>query len=153
MALILRCQKQIFSSYRLDQYADPESFLAQLGMIFEQYHDEVVEYVASPLTGIQRKSEFPPSMKRIVDACDDQAALVERRKRPIREPLPRAPERLLKDRPQGYLAGIFVPDTHTRYPKLVEWAATAEIPYWRYGNASDGRLGIWVNIAVWENSR
>lgn len=153
MLLILRCQKQIFSSYRQDQFADPDSFLAQLGMIFEQYPEEVIEYVSSPLTGVQRKSEWPPSMKTVVDACDDHAALVERRKRPQREAAPRLPETLLRDRPQGCLAGVFVPEGHHRYASLVEWAKTAERPYWNYGKSSDGRNGIWVNIAVWQDRR
>lgn len=121
--------------------------------MLEQYPDEVITHVCDPRTGIQRHCKFPPSISEVVEACDDEAIMVERRKRPMREPLPRAPERLLKDRPQGYLAGIFVPDTHARYPKLVEWAGTAEMAFWKYGNASDGRPGIWVNIGVWENSR
>lgn len=151
MALLLQAQKRIFTSYRLDQYADPDSFMTQLGMILEQYSDEVVEYVSHPHTGVQRKSEFPPSFKRIVDLCDEHAELIARRSLPRREPVPRLPPQLLKDRPQGALANIFVPDTHHRYPKLVEWAKTAEPPWWRYGKASDGRSGIWINLGIWES--
>jgi hypothetical protein len=149
----LRCQLAIFGSYRIDQFADPESFKLSLGAVLEQYPDEVITRVCDPRTGIQRRCKFPPTISEVVEALDDEANLAERRKRAVREPVPRAPERLLKDRPQGYLAGVFVPETHPRYEKLVEWAATAEAPYWRYGNASDGRSGIWVNIAVWEGTR
>lgn len=127
--------------------------MAQLGMIFEQYPDEVVEYVSSPLTGVQRKSEWPPTIKVVGDACDDYAALVQRRKRPHRDAIPRLPATLLKDRPQGCLAGIHVPEEHHRYAGLVEWAKTAEPPYWNYGKSSDGRNGIWVNIEVWGDRR
>ena len=150
MMLVLRAQKQIFSAYRLDQYADPDAFMVQLGLILEQYADEVVEHVSSPLTGIQRRSEFPPTMKRIVDACDEYAERVARRNRPQREAIPREPAKLLRDRPQGSLANCFVPDTSERYAVLVEWAKTAELYLWRYGQSSDSRNGIWVNLGIWE---
>src|SRR5215468_2602668 len=90
-ALILRCQKAIFSAYRLDQFADPDGFMAQLGVILEQYADEVVLHVSSPLTGIQRESDFPPSIAKIVAACDAYADRVERRKKPQRKAMPRIP--------------------------------------------------------------
>lgn len=134
----------------MDQYADPDGFMVQLGAILEQYPDEVVMYVSSPLTGVQRRSKWPPAISEIVEACDDHADLIERRKKPKREPLARLPEYLIKDRPAGALANVFVPDTHHRYGGLVEWAKDAEPQYWQYGLSSDGRKGIWVNISVWE---
>lgn len=140
----------IFSAYRIDQFADPEGFKVQLGAIMEQYPDEVIVYVSDPRTGIQRRSKWPPTISEIVEACDDHAELIERRKKPRREPLPQLPPQLLRDRPPGALANIFVPDTHHRYGKLVEWSKTADPPYWQFGAASDGRAGIWVNIDVWD---
>ena len=60
----------VFAAYRRDDFADPETFVVQLGMILERYDDEVIERVTSPLTGIQRKCKFPPSIAEIVKACD-----------------------------------------------------------------------------------
>src|SRR5262249_27055314 len=89
--LVARAIKMIFSAYRKDDFADPEGFIAQLGVILETYPDSVVRYVSSPLTGIQRRLKFPPSIAEVVQACDDQ---IEReRNMPMLAALPRIPKR------------------------------------------------------------
>lgn len=60
----------LFSAYRKDEYALPDAFLAQLGMIFDRYDDVVVESVTNPLTGIQSRYRSPPPIAAIVEACD-----------------------------------------------------------------------------------
>lgn len=55
--------------------------MASLGMVFGQYADDVVEYVTSPLTGIQRGKIFPPSIAEVVNACDARMAEQARIKR------------------------------------------------------------------------
>jgi hypothetical protein len=60
----------VFGAYRRDEFADPENFIQQLGMILERYDDHVIERVTNPLTGIQRKCKFPPSIAEMVEACD-----------------------------------------------------------------------------------
>jgi hypothetical protein len=60
----------LFSAYRKDDYHDPEGFLAQLGAILERYPPAVVEYVTDPMTGIQRRQTFPPSIAEVVSACE-----------------------------------------------------------------------------------
>lgn len=60
----------LFGAYRRDEFADPESFVRQVGMVLERYDDEVIEHITSPLTGVQRKCKFPPSIAEIVEACD-----------------------------------------------------------------------------------
>lgn len=64
----------LFSAYRTDQYTDPESYMASLGMVFEQYPDEVICYVTDPRTGIQRNKKWPPAISEIVSALDDRNA-------------------------------------------------------------------------------
>lgn len=122
-----------------------------LGAIFEGFADEVIVYVSDPRTGIQRRSKWPPTISEVVEACEDHREHLERMKRPKLVPVPRLPALLLKDRPQGCLANCFVPTNNPRYAILVEWAKTAELPYWQYGKSSDGRDGIWVNLGIWEN--
>jgi len=149
MALILRCQLAVFSAYRIDQFADPDGFKTQLGAILEQYPDEVITYVCDPRTGIQRRSKFPPTISEMVEACDDHRAFLEkmRKQRPaFKERLP-AP--LLRERQQGCLAQVFVPEGHARYAKLVEWTETAAPMWWKYGDSSDGRRGLWVSHEAW----
>src|SRR5262249_21136906 len=63
--------KIVFGSYRRDDFADPENFLLQLGMVLERYDDKIIEAVTSPLTGIQRECKFPPSIAEFVEFCDE----------------------------------------------------------------------------------
>ena len=58
--LILQCQRMLFGSYRADQYPDPEGFMVSLGMVLEQYSDEIVVYVTDPRTGVQRPGRRRP---------------------------------------------------------------------------------------------
>src|SRR4051812_1523941 len=73
-SLILRCQGMLYSAYRTDQYADPDGFMASLGLVFSQYPNDVIEYVTDPRTGVQRGKVFPPSIAEIVSACDTRLA-------------------------------------------------------------------------------
>lgn len=142
----------VFASYRIDQFADPEGFKVALGAVLEQYPDEVIAYVCDPRTGIQRRSKFPPTISEMVEACDEHRAFLEklRKQRPAFKE--RQPEPLLRDRPQGYLATIFVPEGHNHYEQLTEWAKDAKPMWWKYGTASDGRRGIWVSRFAWEGA-
>lgn len=110
----------------------------------EQYSDEVIKYVCDPRTGIQRRSKWPPTISEMVEDCDEHRAFLEklRKQRPTFKE--RESEPLLRDRPQGYRATIFVPEGHRRYDYLVEWAKDAKPIWWKYGKSSDGRQGIWV---------
>jgi hypothetical protein len=62
--------KLLFSSYRVDHYPEPELFMAQVGTVLEQYDASVVAMVTSPLTGIQRKCKFPPTIAELVEECN-----------------------------------------------------------------------------------
>ena len=68
---ISRRAQMVFGSYRRDDFADPENFLLQLGMVLERYSDKVIETVTSPLSGIQRECKFPPSIAEFVEFCDE----------------------------------------------------------------------------------
>jgi hypothetical protein len=140
----------VFGSYRIDQYAEPESFKVSLGAVLEQYPNEVITYVCDPRTGIQRRCKFPPTISEMVESCDDHREFLAKQRAPRPAFKERQPEPLLRDRPQGYLATIFVPEGHTRYSALVEWNKDAKPMWWKYGNASDGRRGLWVSRNAWE---
>jgi hypothetical protein len=151
-ALILRCQLAVFSAYRIDQYAEPESFKTSLGAVLEQYPDEVITYVCDPRTGIQRRLKWPPTISEIVEACDEHAAFLERLRKQRPAFKERLPAPLLCDRPQGYLATIFVLEGHVRYEKLVEWTKEAKPMWWKFGISSDNRKGLWVSRFAWEGT-
>jgi hypothetical protein len=76
--LILQCQRILFSAYRANQYADPDGFMVSLGMVLEQYPDDVIVYITDPRTGVQRGKNWPPTIAEIVTACDDRIAHLKR---------------------------------------------------------------------------
>ncbi len=145
----MRCQKILFSAYRADQYADAEGFMNSLGAVLEQFPDDVIVYITDPRTGIQRRSKWPPTISEVIEAGELHQEHLVRLRALRREPLKRLPALLLRDRPAGSLAQVFVPEGHTRYAKLVKWTETAETPWWKYGHSSDGRRGLWVSHDAW----
>ena len=68
---IRKCAQQILGSYRKDDFADPDSYLVQLGMVLERYPDKIIDAVTSPVTGIQRTCKFPPSIAEFVEFIDE----------------------------------------------------------------------------------
>jgi hypothetical protein len=52
--------------------------------------------------------------------------------------------------PQGHFANVFVPASDPRYSSLCEWAKTADPKFWKFGQSSDNRSGIWIPVNVWE---
>jgi len=151
MALILRCQKVLFSSYRADQYADAEGFMNSLGAVLEEFPDEVIVHVTDPRTGIQRRSKWPPTISEVIEACEQYQDHLARMRSPkvkfIERDVPRH-----RDLPPGSLAQVFVPEGHQRYDAMVKWSQTADKVWWKFGKSSDGRPGIWVSHdAVWGN--
>jgi hypothetical protein len=67
------CQSRLFSAYRLDQYSDPEGYMAQVAAIFSQYNDAVLMRATDPFRRdcIQRTYKFPPSLQEITEALDN----------------------------------------------------------------------------------
>jgi hypothetical protein len=132
---------QVLSSYRRDDFANPDGFLAQLGLVLEQYDDAVIRWVTSPLTGIQRQCKFPPSIAEVVEACDYQRDHLEGLKRlgpPIQ---PRRHERLVKQN----RANVYVSPESPQYAAMV---ARSQLPEtdpldWRL---DETRPGIWVGF-------
>ena len=61
----------VLGAYRRGDFADPESYLVQLGMVLEKYDDAVIEAVTSPITGIQRTCAFPPSLAEFVQFIEE----------------------------------------------------------------------------------
>lgn len=148
----MRCQLAVFSAYRADQYSDPDSFKISLGAVLEQYPNEVITFVCDPRTGIQRRSKWPPTISEMVEACDDHREFLRKLRAPRTPFQERKPEPLLRQRPQGYMAQVFVPEGHDRYAAMVKRAELSDPIWWKYGKASDGRQGIWVSHNFWNNA-
>lgn len=149
----MRCQKILFSAYRADQYADAEGFMNSLGAVLEQFPDEVVVYITDPRTGIQRRSKWPPTISEVIEAAEQHIEHLARLRAPRSGPERRLPAPLLRELPQGALAQVFVPEGHHRFAGLVAWSETAQPVWWKYGQASDGRRGIWVSHEAWSSKQ
>lgn len=78
----------LFSAYRKDDFADPEGFVAQLGAILENYSEDVILYVTSPHTGVQRTIKWPPSIAEVIEACSARERHLDIISRPERKVLP-----------------------------------------------------------------
>ena len=137
--MVTRSARAIFSCYRRDDFADAEGFLLQLGTVFDRYPAEVVEAVSSPLTGIQRRAKFPPTIAEIVEACEAEAARLARiAELGKRKTGPRQPRPSIES-----FANVFVPSTSPAYADLVERTKGADPRDWR---VEEGRSGIWVAL-------
>lgn len=112
---LTRRARMIFSSYRRDDYADPDSFLAQLTVVLGSYQDSVVTYASDPLTGIQRRSKFPPTIAEVSEFCDDRQAISERMRHYATLPQ-YVPD--LRPRPKYHVANLRVPITAPCYPAM-----------------------------------
>ena len=147
-AIVSRQIQLLFSAYRRDDFADPEGFVAQLGAILSGFPDEVVVYVTSPLTGLQRRSKWPPSISEVVQACEAHRDYLKRIRRPWSALLrigPPAPPNT-----PGCLANVFVPATHARYDRLVAWTVKADPRFFRF---EEGRPGVWVAYDIWTDGK
>lgn len=150
MALILRCQKVLFSAYRADQYADADGFMTSLGVVLEEFPDEVITYIADPRTGIQRRSKWPPTISEVLTACEEHQEFLAKTRAP-RSVAKRLPAPDWRDSTPGSKAAIFIPEGHQRYAELSEWTKTAHEAHWKFGRSSDSRPGLWVSHRAWND--
>src|SRR4051794_33538079 len=95
-AIVSKAIQMLFSAYRRDDFADPDGFVAQLGVILCDFQEEVVTYVTSPRTGLQRRLKWPPTISEVIEACEDHVEHLERSRKPPRIALPLLPAQLLK---------------------------------------------------------
>lgn len=126
----------VFGSYRKDDFADPDGFLIQLGMVLERYSDQVIADICDPRSGIQRRCKFPPSVAEIVEACDNEVIRAAR----IKRFSDMGQVRRFDWVPQ-HRANVFVPGDNPLYPMMVEKARTGDTMEFRYDAG-----GIWVAL-------
>ena len=62
----------IFAAYRKDQFADPDSFMAQVALVFADYEDEALIAATDPADRgcIQCTHKWPPSLQELRVALD-----------------------------------------------------------------------------------
>jgi len=129
----------VYGSYRKDDFADPENFLAQLGMVLERYADAVIERVSDPRNpdSLQRRCKFPPSIAEAGDLVDAESVRQERSRHYAT--LPPFEKRTPRVVPEP--ANVLVPPSAPRYFDLLEMAR-AEPTLSRLDDS-----GLWVPLA------
>lgn len=70
--------RQLLSSYRRDDFADPDCYLLQVGAVLERYEDAIIGYATHPHTGIQRHCQWSPSIAEVVSYCDAEVSRKQR---------------------------------------------------------------------------
>lgn len=133
----------LLSAYRRDDYADPKAFILQLGTVLQQYPAHVVERVTSPLTGLQRKLKFPPTLQEVVEACDAEME----HERIISQPKVQISRTSWTP---SNRANLFVRNDLAAYPKMLERARKADECDFSY---SDKPPGIWVPLGWFEEAK
>lgn len=63
--------KILLGCYRTGEANDPETYVAAIAAILARYPQEVVTAVTHPATGLPSKKNWLPTVKEVVDACDE----------------------------------------------------------------------------------
>lgn len=137
----------LFSAYRRDEYADPDGFVAQLGLVLEGYDEATIIAVTDPRTGIQRRSKWPPTIAEVVEACEAETVARATRERYAKIPTPNFERVYLPpDNRPGRRANVFVPADNPRYSRAMALIEKADPADWKADE--QGRDGIWISLAL-----
>ena len=119
--------------------------------LLSNYPAPVLERSVSPSRGLAAAVSYPniAKFKALLDQWRDEFYSDRDRRAPVFQK--RLPEPLLRQRPQGYLAQVFVPQGHPRYEVLCKRAEASDPIWWKYGKSSDNRSGIWVSHNFWNS--
>jgi hypothetical protein len=146
----------LFGCYRRGDANDPERYVGSIAAVLSLYEEEIIREATDPRFGIstsEKHRSFMPNSGELKAYCD---ALADRKYRmeqlaKIPRPVP-ASHRLDAPEPaSGSFANIHVPDNNPRYAKLAEWTKTADPKFWKFGPSSDGVVGLWIPLNVWQD--
>lgn len=140
----------LLSAYRRDDLADADGFVAQLGVVLEDYSEAVIIAVTGPRSGLQRRCKWLPTIAEVIEACEAEAISQATRARYAVMPPVKTTPRIIDDR-SGHRANVFVPSDNPRYERACELAKTADPADWTYD--PQGRSGIWIGLNLLEQPR
>jgi len=63
--------KILLGCYRTGEANDPETYVAAITAILARYPQDVVTSVTHPVTGLPSKKSWLPTVKEVVDACNE----------------------------------------------------------------------------------
>jgi hypothetical protein len=152
--VITRQIKILLSSYRRDDYADPEGFVVQLAALFERYPRNVIVEVTNPLNlnSIQRKHPtYPPNIGEVADALAAEDAEQARIAKALNSPKPVFHRRYVPP-PNfpGCRANMLVLKASPQYGAASDIVESGQLDKRDWKIDEHGR-GIWLGLNVWNN--
>jgi hypothetical protein len=73
---------RMFGYFRKAEANDPKAFAAAIVLRLAQYPKEVIDEITDPLTGLASKFDYPPSVRQLREACEEEM----RRQHPFLSP-------------------------------------------------------------------
>lgn len=114
----------------------------QMEEVFDSYEVDIVEFVCSPLTGIQRLNPHPPNIAEVINALEGRrehlrklALAIKNGQRGVARDLERRldPEPYVKpEYGEGHFATVTVPSTAPQYESLCERAKDADRVFYKH---------------------
>lgn len=129
-------------------------------MAFEGYDDDVIDYVTSPATGLQRTQKYAPLIPEIIAACDARIAAIKRQKDldEWAEKKRKSAEIRARNKSLAPISqpNLFVPEDHRNYEKMsARLDAEPERGHAETRVCQDGirRTGICIPLSWWEEPK
>jgi hypothetical protein len=155
--VIARQIKILLSSYRRDDYADPEGFVTQVGALMERYPERVIVAATDPLNhrSIQRRHQFPPNFKEVADSLELEAAEQLKIAKALNVPAPvRKFDYVAPRNDPGCWVNCFVGQSSPSYAAALAFTESpnADKRAWRFGELRDV-AGVWLSLNSYEMIR
>jgi len=152
--VVTQCGKMVSGAYSRDSYADPDSFVLQVGMILERYNENVIRDVTNPINpnSIQRKHpKFPPTVGEIAACCEAEAERQFNLAKAAHQP------RVIVNRAYvpppnfpGCRANVFVSAEAPQYATMLDWSRRPDTDEQDWKLDDTGRAGIWVSLTAFQ---
>jgi|HubBroStandDraft_1064217.scaffolds.fasta_scaffold09199_6 hypothetical protein len=152
--MISRQVSIMLAGYRAADFNDPSIAYAQFGAVLENYSDATIAYVTSPLTGVQSRCKFLPTIADLKEACEavkEKDNVRYKSSRAVEETLARRKPDINYPAPKtgpGRCANLFVGKGMPRYEEMAERANGADPKHFRWDYE---RGGLWVSLVWWQD--
>lgn len=141
----------MFGCYRRGDANNPETYVAAVSAVLIHYSPDVVKEVTDPYSGLpSRKKENGysgmPDVADVKEACEDEAARIDRMAKYSKMPRYYQPMRLPSPPAvPGSRANVLVRKDSPQYPLMLERTEGADFREWKWDEKGQG---IWVSL-VW----
>ena len=149
--IISRQIKILLSSYRRDDYADPDGFVMQLAALFERQPRNVIVEITNPLNtrSIQRKHPiYPPNIGEVAEAIEAEANEQANIKRLLAVPKPIfRRDYVPPPHHPGSRTNVLIRKDAPQYPKVLEIVESGAMDARDWKHDNEGR-GTWLALKI-----